>query len=176
MSTTDANAFRSRWSFVSGYHCFGCASTNPSGLRLEMLLADDALTAPVVFGGDHASYPGVVHGGIVLTALDEVMGNLLVGRHDVVTFTVSLRARFLAPVLVGSPYQLVARMAAPPGRLYKVHGELWDVDGVAMATAEAAYAPISDEQARRYLALSGDELTRFNQYLEATEETDDVRI
>ncbi|MGC4934265.1 PaaI family thioesterase [Gordonia sp. DT30] len=90
--------------------CLGCGEDAPRGLHL-VVRAGEGFTVetemdvePWMEGG-----PGVIHGGVLSTAFDEVMGTapLLVGPSAV---TVHLEVDFLAPVPVGSRLQLTARL------------------------------------------------------------------
>ena len=55
--------------------CFGCGEDNPEGLHLQFEeQPDGAGHAVVVLGDHHSGEPGIVHGGIQATMLDEVMG------------------------------------------------------------------------------------------------------
>ena len=59
---------------IDGYNCFGCGPHNETGLRMEFCLDDEtgeifATTEP---RSEHCGYPGVLHGGIQASMLDEV--------------------------------------------------------------------------------------------------------
>ena len=94
--------------------CFGCGDQSPRGLHLSVRAADDPQeqftvqtemeVAPWMEGG-----PGVIHGGILSTAFDEVMGTapLLVGPSAV---TVHLEVDFIAPIPLGSTLYLRAEI------------------------------------------------------------------
>lgn len=81
--------------------CYGCGEQSPHGLHIAAI-AGEGFTVdasmevlPWMEGG-----PGVIHGGILSTAFDEVMGTvpLLIGRSAV---TVHLEVDFVAPIPVG---------------------------------------------------------------------------
>lgn len=83
-------------------HCYGCGEQSAEGLHL-VVKAGDGFTVtstlpvePRMEGG-----PGVIHGGILSTAFDEVMGTLplLIGSSAV---TVHLEIDYRAPIPVGS--------------------------------------------------------------------------
>ncbi|MCF8589615.1 PaaI family thioesterase [Gordonia liuliyuniae] len=90
--------------------CFGCGDDVPLGLHLKVM-AGEGLTVdaqmPVqdwMQGG-----PGVIHGGVLSAAFDEVMGTspLLVGAPVV---TVHLEVDFAKPIPLGSDLQFHARI------------------------------------------------------------------
>jgi hypothetical protein len=58
---------------LPGFSCFGCASDNPAGLRLEMQVHEkEALfrTAPFVFSHSFSGWPGMQQGGLQGAAMD----------------------------------------------------------------------------------------------------------
>lgn len=89
--------------------CFGCSPTNPDGLHLRFRRAGDEIyvryTVPERFHGA----PGIAHGGIVATLLDEiscVVAVFVLDRHVV---TGELSVRYERPVPVEAPLELTAR-------------------------------------------------------------------
>lgn len=82
--------------------CFGCGDQSPRGLKLKMYAGEDfSVTSrftvePWMEGG-----PGVIHGGLLASALDDVMGMvpLLMGPGAV---TGHLQIDYRRPVPVGS--------------------------------------------------------------------------
>ena len=55
--------------------CFGCGKDNPIGLHLHMKRVDDHCEAVFTPQKEHESYGDRMHGGLVTTLLDEVMGD-----------------------------------------------------------------------------------------------------
>ena len=59
------------------HECFVCGPDNPIGLHLVFRLEDGACVSEFTPGPNHVGYPGVVHGGMIYSALDDVMANWL---------------------------------------------------------------------------------------------------
>lgn len=93
-------------------HCFGCGELAPVGLHLDVLAGEGITTtaqltvAPWMAGG-----PGMMHGGLLSTAFDEVMSQtpLLAG---VPVVTGNLEVDFLKPVPVGEVLHLECEVLA----------------------------------------------------------------
>ncbi|MFN8543911.1 MAG: PaaI family thioesterase [Candidatus Binatia bacterium] len=102
MNETDAQQLR----FPVDLGCFGCSPTNPLGLKASFLRRGDRVVADYTVADAYHGAPGVVHGGIVATLLDEVscVAALFVGGVHVVTG--ELTVRYEAPVPVEAPIQL----------------------------------------------------------------------
>lgn len=96
--------------------CLGCGVDHPGGLHLRVV-AGDALTMRSQFtiSEFHQGAPGLAHGGLIATALDESMGVLLrfLGQPAV---TARLETDFRRPVPVGDVLHIVARITGVEGR------------------------------------------------------------
>lgn len=122
--------------------CFICGLDNPIGLK--MVFHEDRekqrVRAELSVPETYRSYPGVVHGGIVATILDETSGRALMAAsgddHDFfVTAKMEMRYRRAAPTetpLVAHGW--VERVGQSRGR---VRGELCLEDGTVLAECES---------------------------------------
>lgn len=143
------------WSRQPDYRCFGCSPHNPTGLRLRFTEHEGGLRTRISLGRAHESYPGVVHGGLISTVCDEIMGNLVVLRLGTPAFTVAMRIRYLTPLSVDGSYDCVARLrdGTADGDLVHVVSEVLGPDGEPHASASASYRCVPMDQARRHLRL-----------------------
>jgi acyl-coenzyme A thioesterase PaaI-like protein len=153
--TQSGTAFKMPWSVLSDYRCFGCSPHNPCGIQLEFEPHPEGIRTSFRLGRRYESYPGVVHGGMIGVICDETMGNLIVLEHRQSAFTVSLRLRYISPLLVDSPYQCVASLCddASEGR-FRGTAEIADASGELMASATAVYQAFTLDQADHQLDLS----------------------
>lgn len=134
------------WAHLPG--CYGCGRENPCGLRLELSAGSErnsaTATATGTFGPAFVGAPGLVHGGALVTMLDEVMGTVP-GPSSAARVTRSLEVRFRRPVELGRPVVATARVVATDGRRYRVTAELryspgaGDKDSPVRAEAEAEF-------------------------------------
>lgn len=121
-------------------HCMGCGPDNPAGLRLRMRVLEDRVHGRVRFDRRHEGAPGFVHGGAVATALDELLGTvlLLVGRPAV---TATLTVDFRAPLLLQRDVELQAWCEGIDGRKVYLRGEARDA-GQLIAEARAMFVAV----------------------------------
>jgi acyl-coenzyme A thioesterase PaaI-like protein len=133
------------WRTRADHRCFGCAPRNPHGLGLTFHAEGDGLATTFDLGHDYESYPGVVHGGIVALICDETMGNLIVLRDGSPAVTTSLRMRYVGSVHVGRPHRVTAALTSVTDRLIGAVADVTDAGGALVATATAAYRPLSAE-------------------------------
>lgn len=109
--------------------CFGCGPESEYGLKVVCRKVGDEVHATYTFGAKHSGAPGIAHGGAVAALVDDVCGGLLfVVREPAVTRT--LNVEYLKPVLVGVPYDLVAKVERREGRKLFVACEGTDPEGV----------------------------------------------
>ena len=81
--------------------CFVCGQSNSGGLRIRFQVAGSGLAkARWKPGKSLEGFPGIVHGGIVATLLDEAMSKA-VSALGVTALTAELRVRFRRPVPSG---------------------------------------------------------------------------
>jgi len=126
--------------------CFVCGVENPVGLHLAFYdQADGDVISEVTVPDCYQGYPGVVHGGIVASMLDEVAGRAAM-EGDTTRFmmTAKMEIRYRKPIPIGQPLRLVGRLEKRRGRLTMVHGEVRLADGSVGAEAEALLSDIPD--------------------------------
>ena len=106
------------------FNCFGCSPKNPGGLKLKFERCGDTILAPVKIGKVYESFPGVVHGGIVATILDEVMAQVAFCLDHLPSMTVGLRIRYLQPMEVDKKYTSEAKVISRVDQTVEVEGKL----------------------------------------------------
>lgn len=141
---------------VNPHHCFGCGELNRHGLQLRFTPDPDGNGVSTQFCPSPRveGYPGVVHGGILTTVLDEVMAWSLY-RHEIWAATGALTTRYRQPVRIGETTQAVGYMLRDRRRVLEMRGEIRRLaDGAVLAEATATFVRVSEEQAiawqRRY--------------------------
>ena len=116
-------------------HCFVCGSGNPIGLGVRFRMEEDVCVAEFVPGDEHVGYPGVTHGGIVFSLLDDVMGNWWF-LQGVSCFTAKADIRYRAELPTHTPVRLEGRCIKRKGRLAIMEGKvLGQKDGFLFAEA-----------------------------------------
>lgn len=120
-------------------HCFACGRANPIGLGLDGFeVIGDEVRVSFSPRPAHAGFADVLHGGIVATALDEVLAWAGILIEGVLTVTGTLDIRFRRPAPPSGAYQLAGRVVSRTGRRLKMAGELLIGDDV-VATASGLY-------------------------------------
>jgi acyl-coenzyme A thioesterase PaaI-like protein len=127
--------------------CFGCGRQNPIGLKLTFYEDGEQVWAHWTPQREHQGYEGIVHGGLITTVLDEVMGWAIYVRR-LWAVTGSMNVRFRRPVPIGESLTTKAWVASVSGRKVDVRAELRrDDDGLLLADATALFIRVPEEQA-----------------------------
>lgn len=134
--------------------CFVCGIDNPIGLKLA-LYTDDEGRCVTHFRPrpEHQGYPGHLHGGIISTLLDEVMGRVLTPL-DVWAVTGHLEIAYHKPVPLDQELTVVGWLTHGRSRAYEAEGEIRLPNGTMLVRGRGLYLRISDEavqQARSQL-------------------------
>jgi uncharacterized protein (TIGR00369 family) len=124
--------------------CFGCGVNNSYGLAMAFYeLGPGHVVCDITVPEHFQGYPGVVHGGVVATMLDEIANRvLLVDDHSRMMMTAKLTTRYRKPVPVGEPLKIEGWLTRDRGRFAVAKGEIRLADGSLAAEAEATLASI----------------------------------
>lgn len=135
--------------------CFLCGRENDIGLKMTWYNDYEAqqVWAEVVVPERFNGYPGIVHGGIVATLLDETSGRALMlnGKYDEMFITTKLEVKYHQPTPTGQVLRVFGSIIKRNRRFARVTGEIRLADGTVTAKCEAAVA----RPPRRFFALSG---------------------
>jgi uncharacterized protein (TIGR00369 family) len=129
---------------VDPHHCFVCGELNERGLRTTIYATTGLVWTEVTLGPDLVGWSDTVHGGILATLLDELMGWALF-EHDCWGVTAELTVRYLRPVDVNQRLRVEGEVVEATRRLFRTRGRIVGEGGSLLATAEARYvaAPAS---------------------------------
>ncbi|MDX6328473.1 MAG: hypothetical protein QOI83_861 [Streptomycetaceae bacterium] len=127
--------------------CFGCGGGQPHGLHVRSYAGEGVtVTAEFTVQPAHQGAPGLAHGGILVSALDETLGsvNWLL---QAIAVTGRLETDFVRPVPVGTTLHLRAECTAVAGR--KIYssavGRIGSPDGPVAVRADAVFIRVKVE-------------------------------
>ncbi len=133
---------------VKPHNCFACGELNEAGLHLKLHLHPDRCWAEMTTTSRFEGWEGIIHGGIISTILDEIMGWSLVAR-DSWGVTARMSVHFKRPVRVGMTIRAEGWVAESRGRIQKTASRLVDAaTGDELATAEATYVAAPEARKR----------------------------
>ncbi|GAC1424629.1 MAG: PaaI family thioesterase [Acidobacteriaceae bacterium] len=133
---------------TSGYgNCFGCSPRNHRGMRMIFEISPRRVSAQVQLGADFESFPGMIHGGIIATLLDEIMAQAALRAGRCPATTAGLRVRYAQVMETDRPYVAVAEAGDRDGELIRVQGRLETSEGALVAVADGTFLFWSEERA-----------------------------
>ena len=122
--------------------CFVCGQDNPRGLRLRSRVADGRVWIDYTTRDADRGYRHIVHGGILMTLLDEVMTWAAILSVRRVCVAAEVLTRLKQPVKVGDRLRVEGWVARPGARLILTEGRITDVEGKVMLAATGKYMPM----------------------------------
>lgn len=118
--------------------CFACGEKNPQGLKLKFTYEQEVVKTTFVPTEIHQGYPGVMHGGLVSTILDEIMSWAL-QFQGFVGYTARLEVRFRKNVPLEQPLHFESRIIGKRGSLIDTEAKALSPEGEVMAEAKGRF-------------------------------------
>lgn len=121
--------------------CIICGLENESGLKAPFYeMEDNTVVTIFQYKEIHQSYPGRVHGGMISCLLDELVGRAIwITEPEMWGVTVNLNVKFRKPIPYGVDLKGVGRITVSKSRTFEGVGEIYDMEGNLLASAEAVY-------------------------------------
>lgn len=114
------------------HYCFGCSKKNPIGLKLDFIKEGEDFYSDFTSGKELQGYPGMLHGGIIATLLDEVMANNLF-TQGLLVVTAEMNIRYIHKIPIGEKLRIYSRQLNQKSRLYEMEGWIEDSQGKILA-------------------------------------------
>ncbi len=122
--------------------CFVCGVQNSLGLKAKFYESEGGETVAIFTPKkEFQSYPGVMHGGISATILDETIGRAIMNKYGQNSFgvTLELNIRYKKPVPTEKELKVVGRIISDKGRIFEGSGEIYLPDGTVAVSAQGKY-------------------------------------
>ncbi len=142
-----------KWRVTGQQHisknCLVCGIENDFGLKTKFYETDNKELIAIFTPHDKLqSYPGVLHGGISATILDETIGRaiMMYGGQSTFGVTIELNVKYKKPVPLGVELKAIGRIVSDKGRIFEGTGELLLPNGEVAVSAEGKYMKRSINQ------------------------------
>lgn len=129
-------------------YCFVCGTENKESLKTKFYELENgelmSLSTPTP---THQSYPDRVHGGVISSVLDEVIGRaIMIPEPDAWGVTVELNIKYKKPVPLNKPIKAVARITRNTRLIFEGTGKIILEDGTVAAEGHAKYVKMKIEK------------------------------
>lgn len=121
--------------------CYGCGSRNPEGLHIHFEVDGRRVTGQFTARETHVGYPGVAHGGIAASVLDEAMGWAMyaVGAW---AMTARMDVKYRKPLPLGRNVTVTAEVVRERGRVLDAEAQIRGPGGGVLVEAKAMFVRI----------------------------------
>jgi acyl-coenzyme A thioesterase PaaI-like protein len=121
--------------------CFGCGQKNPFGLKLNFTWDSSVARAEFTPTKFYQGWPGLLHGGIIATLLDEVMSYAV--RFSGFDFvTAKMQTNFKRPIFIEEPLVITGSVTTKKGKLVETKASIFLPDGALMADGTGSFVII----------------------------------
>ncbi len=104
------NSFRHIPTQVWDKHCFGCSPSNPAGLKMEFYTNEESIHSWVKIPEHLCGWNNLVHGGVISTMLDEVMGWAAIHLLKLIVLTKTMTIDFIQPISINDELKVESRI------------------------------------------------------------------
>ncbi|NPU83025.1 MAG: PaaI family thioesterase [Syntrophaceae bacterium] len=151
---------------VENHNCFGCGPANEHGLRMQFYSDDASIISWVTVPEHLCGWSNLVHGGVISTLLDEIMGRSVIYMLRMLGLTRSMSLDFLRPVFIGTEIKVQGRiLEVRNGREATVEGIITNGGGEVCARATGTFALFSPEKIRKLGIAADDVLEWFEHHI-----------
>lgn len=152
---------------LDGQTCFGCGTNNPVGLHMTFLTDDQRVYSFVTVPRNMAGWDTTVHGGVISTILDEIMGWSVIYLLRKIGVTKTMTVSFKKPIQVEQPLTVVGAIDEQTSeRQVLVTGAIYTADGTLCATSQGTFAAMTAPTAVRLGVMRSEYMERFRPILE----------
>lgn len=125
--------------------CFVCGAENEHGLKLKSRVKDGRVELRYTTRPHDVGYKAIVHGGILMTLMDEVMTWAAILAMGGMCVAAEMSTRLKFPLGVGADVIIRGWVSKKTGRLCLTGADVLDLSGQIYASATGKYMPMRGE-------------------------------
>jgi acyl-coenzyme A thioesterase PaaI-like protein len=128
-------------------NCFACGMDNDHGLKLTFYAQPDgSVEGHYVIPAQFEGYPGIAHGGVVASILDEALSRVFMAAdHNRFMYTARLTTRFRKHVPVGQHLRITGVARKDRGRTAEAEAAIYGPDGELLAEGDVLLVALNTE-------------------------------
>lgn len=147
------------------HHCFGCGPANPQGLRMQFYTDGKTVASWLTVPSHLCGWSNLAHGGILFTALDEVMGRSIVYLLKRFVLTKTITIEYRKPVPHSREFKVEGRiLEVPSEREARAEGVIINDAGEICTLATGLWATFTPNAARKLGVADEDTFAWFDRY------------
>ncbi|MEA2104933.1 MAG: PaaI family thioesterase [Candidatus Cloacimonadota bacterium] len=126
-------------------YCFGCSQENPIGLKLKFSHANNETITEWKPTREYEGFPGILHGGIIATIIDEVMAKAI-ENMGIWAVTVEMNVQYLKKTEIGKKLIARARFVEKRKKILYLKAEILNEQGEVTANGIGKYFFIKEAE------------------------------
>ncbi|MCP4115745.1 MAG: PaaI family thioesterase [Desulfobacteraceae bacterium] len=149
MIKCDEKETKTQWTPLEGrdLECFACGAENPYGLRMTFETNGEQLRSRLTVPPRFRGWSNLVHGGILSTILDEIMGWTAIHLTGRFILTKGMNVAFIKPVRINTPISITGCIKERISeRKARVAAEIRDEQGDLYASSEGEFVLFTMEE------------------------------
>jgi uncharacterized protein (TIGR00369 family) len=148
-------------------HCFGCSQKNPHGLKMKFYTDETTLYSWLSVPPHLCGWEGIVHGGVLSTMLDEIMGWSAIYTLRQIVMTKSMTIDYLKPVYIEDKLRVEGKVIERVSdREVIIEGKLYKEDNVLCAQTRGTFAVFTANAIKRMKIMPQEVIDSFGEYLD----------
>lgn len=154
---------------IENHMCFGCSPNNPYGLNMSFFTDGDALYSWVLVPDHLCGWDKLVHGGVISTLLDEIMGWSAIYLLKKISLTKSMSIDFIKPVSIGMQLKIVGKFLKwGDKREAHMEASLYNDQDELCARAGAVLMILTQKLSKRLNILNEDTLAALHPLIDSS--------
>jgi uncharacterized protein (TIGR00369 family) len=147
-------------------NCFGCSPANPAGLQMKFYTDETSIFSWFKVPEHLCGWNNLVHGGIISTILDEVMGWAAIHLQKLIVLTKTVTIDFTQPIFLGDKLKAESRITRfdNDGEVV-VEATIHNERGELCAKSTGTYSYFSPEKISEMGIMDDDCLKEFEEYI-----------
>ncbi len=146
--------------------CFGCSPVNSAGLRLEFFTDGESIFSSVKVPAHLCGWKNLVHGGVISTILDEIMGRAVIHKMRCLGITKSMTVDFLKPIMIDKELKAVGKaLKAKDDRECQAEAMIFNETGELCAKSVGIFRLFKPDNSKKLGIKDEDAMALFNSYM-----------
>jgi len=126
--------------------CHVCGQDNEDGYQLRSRIENGVIVLDYTPEEKHLGYRHIIHGGVSMTLLDEVMTWAAILATNQACVAAEMTTRLKGQVQLGTTLRVEGWVSKARGRLVLTEGHVLDQKGECLVTATGKYMPMPEDE------------------------------
>jgi acyl-coenzyme A thioesterase PaaI-like protein len=145
--------------------CFGKKETSPINKQLGLFTDGKSLFTQFQPLDNHIGWGTIIHGGVIATILDEILGWEAVLSERSICVTKSINVNFHKSASYDDTYTIVAKFDSKQGNDLFIQGEVYNSGNILCVSAIGIYNALHESKAKKLKIMPPEQLSRVLEYI-----------